>query len=166
VVVIVVDALREDFVEKYGMTNVQSLMDGGVDFPNSYLGHMGSETVVTHNVLTSGLLPKNMGWSDEGYRDVDGVLAPRDDDPSNDFYLPGDLSKEQLYALQDHAGYKKLQDYLHEESPGRTVATTSPKAYAAWSLGGSTSDITVTFGSKVEGRLRRLRCQLQGARGA
>ncbi len=90
-------------------------MHGGTNFKNSYLGHMGSETVVTHNVITSGKLPKNMGWTDEGYRDVDGVLAPKDNDPSNDFYLPGDLSKDQLYSLQNHSGNKKLQDYLHDE---------------------------------------------------
>ncbi|MEO5651990.1 MAG: alkaline phosphatase family protein [Marmoricola sp.] len=150
VVIIVVDALRKDFVEKYDMRNIKSLMRGGTNFPHSYLGHMGSETVVTHNVLTSGLLPKHMGWTDEGYRDVDGVLAPRDADPSNDFYLPGDLSKDQLYALQNHAGYKKLQDYLHEKFPGKKVATVSPKTYAAWAFGGATSDITVTFGSKID----------------
>lgn len=150
VVIIVVDALRKDLVEKYEMNNIESLMRGGTNFKNSYLGHMGSETVVTHNVITSGKLPKNMGWTDEGYRDVDGVLAPKDNDPSNDFYLPGDLSRDQLYALQNHAGNKKLQDYLHENFPGKLVATVSPKTYAAWAFGGSTSDITVTFGSKVD----------------
>jgi len=109
---------------------------------------MGSETVVTHNVITSGLLPKHMGWTDEGYRDVDDVLDPGDLDP-NDFYLPGDLSADQIYTLQDHAGYPKLQDYLHTEFPDQIVATVSPKRYAAWTYGGRTSDITVTFGSRA-----------------
>ncbi len=36
---------------------------------------MGSETVVRHNVMTTGMLPKHMGWSDEWYRDIDGVLG-------------------------------------------------------------------------------------------
>lgn len=150
VVIIVVDALRKDLVDKYHLKNIKALMRGGTNFENSYLGHMGSETVVTHNVITSGKLPQNMGWTDEGYRDVDGVLAPKDNDPSNDFYLPGDLSKDQLYALQNHAGYKKLQDYLHARFPGEKVATVSPKTYAAWTFGGATSDITLTFGSKVD----------------
>ena len=53
-------------------------MRDGADSPNGYLGHLGSVTVVTHNVLTTGALPKNMGWTDEGYRDVDGVTpGPR-----------------------------------------------------------------------------------------
>jgi arylsulfatase A-like enzyme len=147
VVIIVVDALRKDFVTRYGMTNIQSLMAQGTNFENSYLGHMGSETVVSHNVITSGMLPKHMGWTDEGYRDVDDVLDPGDTEP-NDFYLPGDLSKDQIYALQAHAGYPKLQDYLHSRFPGKKVATISPKRYAAWTYGGSTSDITVTFGGR------------------
>ena len=75
VVIIVVDALSREIVDKYDMTNVQALMAEGVDTPRGYLGHLGSVTVVTHNVITAGLLPKHMGWSSEGFRDVDGVLA-------------------------------------------------------------------------------------------
>ena len=50
-------------------------MKDGVDTPRSYVGHTGSVTVVTHNVITSGQLPKHMGWTDEGYRDVAGILG-------------------------------------------------------------------------------------------
>ena len=63
VVIIVVDSLSKEIVDKYGMTNVKGLMDDGVDTPRSYLGHTGSVTVVTHNVITSGQLPKHMGWT-------------------------------------------------------------------------------------------------------
>ena len=77
VVIIVVDALSKEIVEKYDMQNVEALMADGVDTPRGYLGHTGSVTVVTHNVITSGMLPKNMGWTNEGYRDVDGVLGAR-----------------------------------------------------------------------------------------
>ena len=30
---------------------------------------MAAETVISHNVITSGLFPKHMGWSNEVYRD-------------------------------------------------------------------------------------------------
>ena len=36
---------------------------------------MAAETVISHNVLTSGLFPKHMGWTNEVYRDVDNVLG-------------------------------------------------------------------------------------------
>ena len=75
VVIIVVDGLSREIVHKYDMRNVKALMRDGADAPKGYLGHLGAVTVVTHNVLTTGALPKNMGWTDEGYRDVDGVLT-------------------------------------------------------------------------------------------
>jgi len=59
VVIIVVDALSKEIVDKYKMKNVRHLMSRYVDTPNGYLGHTGSVTVVTHNVITSGLLPKS-----------------------------------------------------------------------------------------------------------
>ncbi len=75
--IILVDALSKEIVKKYDMHNVEALMKDGVDTPKGYLGHTGSVTVVTHNVITTGMLPKHMGWTNEGYRDVDGVLGPR-----------------------------------------------------------------------------------------
>ena len=81
VVIIVVDSLSKEIVDKYRMKNVKALMKDGVDTPRGYLGHTGSVTVVTHNVITSGQLPKHMGWTDEGYRDVAGILG--DPEPTN-----------------------------------------------------------------------------------
>ena len=57
------------------MKNVQKLQQKGKSFPNALVGHMAAESVISHNVLTSGLFPKNMGWSNEVYRDVDNVLG-------------------------------------------------------------------------------------------
>ena len=55
---IVVDSLSKEIVEKYRMRTVQGLMRDGVDSPRSYLGHTGSVTVVTHNVLAPiGIAP-------------------------------------------------------------------------------------------------------------
>ncbi len=36
---------------------------------------MASETVVSHNVMVSGQFPKHMGWSDEAFRNVDGLFG-------------------------------------------------------------------------------------------
>ena len=77
------------------MANVRALMDGGINFERAILGHMAAETVITHNVLTSGRLPKNMGWVNEVYRDVDGVLGPAR-------LLPGDL-EPRLRPVRDAA---------------------------------------------------------------
>ena len=148
VVIILVDALSRQFVRRYDMDHVQALMRQGTDFPHSILGHMGAETVVSHNVLTSGQLPKHMGWTDEYMRDVDGVLTDDSPEPENPYWLTGSLTSDQMFALQEHEGYPKLADYLHEAQPGSTVATVSPKAYAAWGMGGAGSDSIVTFSSR------------------
>ncbi|QBR91805.1 alkaline phosphatase family protein [Nocardioides euryhalodurans] len=128
VVVIVVDALSKEIVEKYDMQHVQALMKDGVDTPRGYLGHTGSVTVVTHNVITSGMLPKNMGWTNEGYRDVDGVLG----DPGG-LYITSNFGYDEMSALQEHAGYPHLSDYLDDTGK---VFTVSPKGYAAYGLSG------------------------------
>ncbi len=65
VLVLVLDQLRPDYVDQFDMRNVKALMRRGASFDNAYLGHMASETVITHNVITSGKLPRNMGWADE-----------------------------------------------------------------------------------------------------
>ena len=128
VVIIVVDALSKEIVEKYDMQNVKTLMADGVDTPHGYLGHTGSVTVVTHNVITSGMLPKHMGWTNEGYRDVDGVLGP-----VGGLYITSNFGYDQMAPLQKHAGYPHLSDYLDDTGK---VFTVSPKGYAAYGLAG------------------------------
>ncbi|MBS2937635.1 alkaline phosphatase family protein [Nocardioides sp. J2M5] len=141
VVVIVVDALSREIVDRYDMRNVEALMKDGVDTPNGFLGHTGSVTVVTHNVITTGASPKHMGWTTEGYRDVDGLLgAP------GGLYLTSNFGLAQMAPLQQAAGYPHLSDYLDDTGK---VFTVSPKGYAAWGLSGpgSTNTSTITFGS-------------------
>jgi hypothetical protein len=143
VVLIVLDQLRPAFIDAFGMRNVKRLIAGGTSFPRAYLGHMGSETVVSHNVMTSGMLPKNMGWADEWYRDTEGVLGP-----VGESYVTGSMSQEQFDALIRYRGYPKLADYLHAAHPGSTVAAVGTKNYATYSMGGPGSDIRVTFGGR------------------
>jgi len=143
VLYIVLDQLRPEFIDAFDMDNVRALMADGVTFPRAYLGHMASETVVSHNVMTSGQLPKHMGWTDEWYRDVEGVLGPEDQQ-----YVSGSLSREQFDALIAHGGYPKVQDYLDRAFPRRVTAAVGQKAYAVNSMGGPATDIEVTFSGR------------------
>ena len=149
VVIIVVDSLSKEIVDRYDMDNVQEMMDDGVDTPRSYLGHLGSVTVVTHNVITSGLLPKHMGWTDEGYRDVEGVFGTEGGDDDSNLWITSNWTKDQMFAVQDAVGYPKLADYLDDPDPQSEVFTISPKGYAAWAFGGRGSDSIITFGSST-----------------
>jgi hypothetical protein len=145
VVIIVVDALSKEIVDKYDMHNVKNLMDDYVDTPRGYLGHTGSVTVVTHNVITSGLLPKHTGWTTEGYRDVDNILP--DIKPNNvgdNLFISSDWDNTSMFPVMKYYGYPKLADYL--DATGDTF-TISPKVYAAYAFGGPGSTSIVTFGS-------------------
>ena len=152
VVIIVVDALSKEIVEKYDMGNVQALMADGVDTPHGYLGHTGSVTVVTHNVITTGMLPKHMGWTNEGYRDVDGVLG----DPGG-LYITSNFGHAEMAPLQEHAGAPHLSDYLDDTGE---VYTVSPKGYAAYGLAGpgseNTSVTTFASGPTCDGQRYRM----------
>ena len=149
VVIIVVDSLSKEIVDKYRMKNVKKLMKDGVDTPRGYLGHTGSVTVVTHNVITSGQLPKHMGWTDEGYRDVAGILG--DPEPTNpdQLYITSNATTD-LFKLQQAAGYPKLADYLGAANPAAKTFTISPKGYAGYAFGGVGSDSLITFSSGPE----------------
>ena len=143
VLILVLDQFRPDYVDTFGMTNVRELMRDGVNFPNAYLGHMASETVISHNVITSGRRPGRMGWSDEAFRDVDGVLGT-----PNGMYVSGSLGRDQFNALIAHAGYKKLPDYLHAARPGTKFIAVGQKNYAVYSSSAASGDISVTFSSR------------------
>ena len=144
VVFIVLDQLRPEFIDAFDMENVKALMAGGTSFPNAWLGHMGAETVVSHNVMTSGMLPKHMGWADEWFRDSDGVLGP-----VNAQYVTGSMGQTQFDALIQDKGYPKLADYLKAADPDKVVATIGQKNYAMYTMSGPASDIRITFGGRA-----------------
>ena len=108
VVIIVLDQARPDTITRYGMTNVQELQRKGTSFPNAMVGHMAAETVISHNVITSGQFPRDMGWTNEVYRDQDNVLTGG----AGAYYVTSSMSCAQFKSLIAHGDYNKLQDYL------------------------------------------------------
>jgi hypothetical protein len=144
VLVVVMDQMRPEYVDQFDMDNVRRLQRHGVTYPRAYLGHMASETVVSHNVMVSGQFPKHMGWSDEAYRDTDNVLGGG----AGQIYVTGDLTQEQFNALVAHANYPKLADYLHAAHPGSKFAVVGEKSYAVASIAAPTADIAVRLSSR------------------
>ena len=108
VVIIVLDQARPDTITRYGMTNVQELEREGENFPNAIVGHMAAETVISHNVVTSGQLPRNMGWSNEVYRDTDNVLGGG----AGAYHVTSSMTCSDFKALIEAGHFPKLQDYL------------------------------------------------------
>ena len=51
VVLIVIDQMRADLPDRFPMPNVRRLMREGTRFPDAIVGHLASETVVSHLVM-------------------------------------------------------------------------------------------------------------------
>ncbi len=76
VMIVVMDQMRPEYAQQVRHDErAVAAEPRASNFPNAYVGDMASETVVSHNVMVSGLFPKHMGWSDEAIRDVDNVLG-------------------------------------------------------------------------------------------
>ena len=135
VLIVVMDQMHPGYAQKYGMRNVLWLENHGAYFPNAYVGDMASETVVSHNVMVSGLFPKHMGWSDEAMRDTTDVLGGG----ANGIYVTGDLSYAQFSQLIAAGDYPKLGTYLQNTFPGTVVACVGEKSYQVRSMLAGTS---------------------------
>ncbi|HZL64617.1 MAG TPA: alkaline phosphatase family protein [Thermoleophilia bacterium] len=143
VLVVVMDQMHPEYAQQYNMTNVLWLEKHGAYFPNAYVGDMASETVVSHNVMVSGLLPKHMGWSDEALRDTNNVLGGG----ANGVYVTGDLGYSDFAKLIAAGDYPKLGTYLHAKYPGSIVACVGEKNYQVRSMTAGSADFGVFLGS-------------------
>jgi Type I phosphodiesterase / nucleotide pyrophosphatase len=135
VVIIVLDQARPDTITRYGMENVQELQRNGTSFRNAIVGDLAAETVISHNVISSGRLPRNMGWSNEVYRDADGVLgAP------GAYYVTSSMSCAEFQTLIEHGQYPKIQDYLDSKfGESSSFATFTEKRTSACTSGHTSS---------------------------
>ena len=141
VLLIMLDQARPDTIERYDMDNVKALMRRGASFPNALVGHMAAETVISHSVLTSGLFPKHMGWSNEVYRDVDNALGGG----AGAYHVTSSLSCGQFGTLLAAQGYPKLGDQL-----GGKFVSIGQKTTAACPAGqpADADDVIVHIGSR------------------
>ena len=151
VLVVLFDQMRPEYADRFNMPNFRALRDSGTNFNEAYLGYMGSETVIAHNVLMSGQTPRNMGWVDEAYRDRDTLLGS---DPDQ-MYITGELTYDQYGTLIQDKGYPKLADYLQDTQPGKKFIVVGQKSYAVESAAAksafdtSDADIAVRFSSRT-----------------
>jgi hypothetical protein len=102
--------------------------------------------VLAHNVITSGLEPRHMGWTDEAYRDHNNVFGKGADK----MHITGDLSLSDFALIEKNHGvaYPKLAEYLHTKYPGTKFITVGEKSYAVESATGANGDIAVRLSSR------------------
>jgi hypothetical protein len=149
VMIVLFDQMVPAYADQFKMPNFRKLRDAGTNFDEAYLGYMASETVIAHNVITSGQLPKHMGWVDEAYRDSTNLLGKG----SGVMHITGDLSLTNFDTIVNDEGYPKLADYLHGAYPGTKFITVGEKSYAVESATASTGDIAVRLSSRSSSSL-------------
>lgn len=149
VLVVLFDQMLPEYANMFDMPNFRSLRDAGTNFKNAYLGYMASETVIAHNVITSGQLPKHMGWTDEAYRDAENLLGKG----AGAMHITGDLSIDDFGTLISHEGYPKLADYLHTSDPGSKFIVVGEKSYAVESGTAPSGDIAVRLSGRSSSSL-------------
>jgi hypothetical protein len=160
VLIVLFDQMRPDYPDRFGMTNVKKLRDEGTSFEDAYLGYMGSETVISHNVIVSGQAPNHMGWVDEAYRDTHNLFGKNVPGESPKMHITGDLALSDFETLIAHEGYPKLSDYLHGKSPGSKFIVVGQKSYAVESAVAGSGDIAV----RMSGRGSASTCPALGGR--
>jgi hypothetical protein len=149
VLIVLFDQMVPEYADRFDMPNYRSLRDAGTNFKRAYLGYMASETVIAHNVITSGQLPKHMGWTDEAYRDTENLFGRG----ANAMHITGDLGLADFGTLISHEGYPKLADYLHDAFPGTKFIVVGEKSYAVESAVAPTGDIGVRMSGRSSSTL-------------
>jgi len=140
VMVVVFDQMRPDYIDRFDLRNFQRLRASARNYPEAYVGHLGSQTVVSHLVISSGLLPKMLPWQDDVVVDKAGALGK-----PNAAYETGRLSREQLWTLLKSVPSTTYLPYRIRVRTGRKVIAIGEKDYAALVMGTPTADAIVTL---------------------
>ena len=140
VMVLVFDQMRPDYIDRFGMRNFQRLRASGRDYRQAYVGHLGAQTVVSHLVISTGLLPKMFPWQDDVLLDQVGALGK-----PNAAYETGGLTREQFWTLLKPLPSTTYLPQRIRESTGRRVIAVGEKDYATLMLGTPAADAIVTL---------------------
>ena len=92
--VLVFDQMRPEYIERFQLPNFQRAQRLGLNFDNAIVGHLESNTIISHPAITNGKLPKNMPWASQVMKDAEGRLGP-----PGLFYTPFYMSHQQWFGL-------------------------------------------------------------------
>jgi len=143
IMILVFDQLRPDLIERFHLKNFIRLKNEGLSFPNAIVGHLSSVTVVSHPVITTGLLPKHLPWQDEFFRDDQGKLGA-----NGDYYSTLDLEPDQYKTLLKDTDKVSLLTRVSPEAKHTYVI--GQKSYAVMGMGAPLKSSVITLSSKLK----------------
>jgi len=141
VLVMVFDQMRPDYIDRFGLANFKRLRASSRNYPDAYVGHLSSQTVVAHMVIPTGLRPGALPWVDDVLVDVDGAIGK-----PGLAYNTGKLSRLQTWQLLQKIPRDQFLAARIKDALGRKVFAVGQKDYAAEFLGGPHSDAIVRLG--------------------
>src|SRR5688500_11452455 len=141
VLLMVFDQMRPDYIDRFGLANFKRLRASSRNYPDAYVGHLSSQTVVAHMVIPTGLRPGALPWVDDVLVDVDGAIGK-----PGLAYNTGKLSRLQTWQLLQKIPRDQFLAARIKDALGRKVFAVGQKDYAAEFLGGPHSDAIVRLG--------------------
>jgi hypothetical protein len=143
--VMVFDQMRPDYIDRFDLQNFKRLRASSRHYPEAYVGHLASQTVVSHLVIPTGLPPKELPWLEDVLLDADGSLGK-----PNAAYKTDDLTREQMWHLLARVPREQFLQSRIQSSLGPVFAI-GQKNYAAIAFGGPYAAAIVTL-AKANGR--------------
>ena len=144
--ILVLDQMRPDYIDRFGLENFKRLRASSRNYPEAYVGHLGSQTVVSHLVISTGLLPKWLPWQDDALLDEKGTLGK-----PGAAYETTSLTRAQFWQLLARIPMEQFLASRIRARFGGKVFAVGEKNYATDLLGTPAADTIITL-AKTSGR--------------
>jgi Type I phosphodiesterase / nucleotide pyrophosphatase len=143
--VLVFDHMRAEYIDRFDLPNFKRAQSLGLNFDNGHVGHLESNTIISHPVITTGKLPKNLAWGAQIMKDEAGRLGP-----PGQFYTPFYLTKDEWFGLlMETSGPSSLVSRVKQVNSGPAFAICQ-KQYAAYTYGGPYCDTIICLGDVLK----------------
>src|SRR4030095_12374549 len=116
-------------------------------YPDAYVGHMSSQTVVSHLVIPTGLAPKALPWTEEVTVDEPGLLGK-----PGAAYKSSEFTRDEMARmLASIPAEQHLGTRLREKVGGKVFAI-GEKNYATLAFGALGADSIATLTKPTAGK--------------
>lgn len=142
----VFDQMRPDYIDRFGLEHFRRLRATARHYPEAYVGHLGSQTIVSHVVIPTGLAPKDLPWQDDLFIDAEGLFGK-----PGAVYETGLMTRAQFFPLLARIPRQQFLTARLTDAFGGSVFVVGEKDYAATVFGAPHASAIVTL-TKANGR--------------
>ena len=146
VLLMVFDQMRPDYIDRFDLKNFKRLRASSRNYPDAYVGHLSSQTVVAHLVIPTGLPPGALPWVDDVFVDEKGLLGD-----AGLPYKTADLKRDQQRTLLQAIPREQFLPARIQDTLGDKVFAVGEKDYAGELLGGPHASSLIVLEKPQEG---------------